>query len=64
MATMKGIKVLNVSHNQMEDIPKNTFPKLFELHTIDFSHNSLTTIGRSVFTPLFSLRHLASEIDI
>jgi Leucine-rich repeat (LRR) protein len=58
MLTQKGIKILNVSHNQIVDIPKASFPKLFELHTIDFSNNAMTTIGRSVFSPLFSLRRL------
>jgi len=58
MKMQSGIKKLNVSHNQILDIPKNTFPKLFELHTIDFSHNHLEDIGRSVFAQLFSLRSL------
>ena len=57
----KGIKVLNVSHNQIVDIPKNTFPTLFELHTIDFSHNALSEIGRSVFVKLFTLRYKAAK---
>lgn len=39
-------------------IPKKTFPKLYELHTIDVSHNSLTDIFNSVFQSLFSLRFL------
>lgn len=55
---MTGIKVLNVSHNLIADIPKNTFPKLYELHTIDLSHNNLTTISNAVFQTLFSLRNL------
>lgn len=55
---MTGLKILNVSHNRIIDIPKNTFPKLYELHTIDLSHNNLTTIFNSVFQTLFSLRSL------
>lgn len=55
---MTGIKVINVSHNQIVDIPKNTFPKLYELHTIDISYNNLTTISNAVFQTLFSLRNL------
>lgn len=55
---MTGIKVLNVSYNQIVEIPKNTFPKLYELHTIDFSHNNLTQIFNAVFQTLFSLRSL------
>ena len=43
---------------QIIDIPKKTFPKLYELHTIDFSHNNLTQIDRSVFVNLLSLRQL------
>lgn len=55
---MTGLKFLNVSHNQITNISKNTFPKLYELHTIDFSYNNLTTIFNSVFQVLFSLRYL------
>lgn len=58
MENQRGIKVLNVSYNQIVDVPRKTFPKLYELHTIDMSYNNLTTIGNSVFTTLFSLRHL------
>ena len=43
---------------QIIDIPKKTFPKLYELHTIDFSHNNITQIDRSVFVNLLSLRQL------
>ena len=43
---------------QIIDIPKKTFPKLYELHTIDFSHNNITQIDRSVFVNLLSLRYL------
>lgn len=66
MTYQKGIKVLNVSHNQIMDIPKNTFPTLFELHTIDMSHNALNTIARSVFVKLFTLRyhHVINLINI
>lgn len=55
---MTGIKVLNVSHNLITTIPKKTFPKLYELHTIDISHNHLTDIFNSIFQTLFSLRSL------
>lgn len=55
---MTGLKVLNVSHNQIAQIPKNTFPKLYELHTIDLSHNNLSSIFNAVFQTLFSLRTL------
>ena len=58
MTSQRGIKILNVSNNLIQDIPKKTFPKLYELHTIDFSNNNLTEIGRSVFVTLLSLRHL------
>ena len=43
---------------QILDIPKKTFPKLYELHMIDFSYNNITEIDRSVFVQLLSLRHL------
>lgn len=55
---MTGLKILNVSHNEITSIPKGTFPKLYELHTIDLSHNNLTEIFNSVFQTLFSLRML------
>lgn len=55
---MTGLKVLNVSHNFIKSIPKNTFPKLYELHTIDLSHNHLENIFNNVFQVLFSLRNL------
>jgi Leucine-rich repeat (LRR) protein len=58
MTFQTGIVVLNVSHNSIIDIPKRTFPKLYELHTIDFSYNNLSEIDKSVFTNLLSLRHL------
>jgi Leucine-rich repeat (LRR) protein len=43
---------------QIVDIPKKTFPKLYELHTIDFSYNNISQIGKGVFTNLLSLRQL------
>ncbi|CAH2011462.1 unnamed protein product [Acanthoscelides obtectus] len=55
---MTGIKVLNVSHNLITTVPRKTFPKLYELHTIDLSYNKLTDIFNSVFQTLFSLRYL------
>lgn len=55
---MTGLKVLNVSHNLITTIPRNTFPKLYELHTIDMSHNKLSNIAIAVFQVLFSLRNL------
>ena len=58
MKYQKGIKLLNVSYNQIQAIPKSTFPKLYELASIDFSHNNITDVGRSVFASLFSIRHL------
>lgn len=58
MDFQSGIILLNVSHNEIVDIPKKTFPKLYELHTIDFSHNKLSEIEKSVFINLLSLRHL------
>jgi Leucine-rich repeat (LRR) protein len=35
---------------------QNSFPKLYELHTILLNHNNITDISKSVFTPLFSVR--------
>jgi Leucine-rich repeat (LRR) protein len=55
---MTGLKILNVSHNVIEKIPRNTFPKLFELHTVDISYNKLHDIWNSVFQTLLSLRFL------
>ncbi|KAF2906149.1 hypothetical protein ILUMI_00029 [Ignelater luminosus] len=55
---MTGLKILNASHNQITKIPKNSFPKLYELHTIDLSYNNLSDIFNSVFQTLFSLRML------
>ena len=58
MKFQKGIKLLNVSFNQIQEIPRSSFPKLYELASIDFSHNNITDVGRSVFSTLFSIRHL------
>lgn len=58
LANMTGLKVLNVSYNEITVIPRNTFPKLYELHTIDLSHNKLSNIAIAVFQVLFSLRNL------
>ena len=55
---MTGLKILNVSHNELERVPKNTFPKLYELHTVDLSHNRIEEIWNGVFQTLFSLRFL------
>lgn len=55
---MAGIKILNVTHNNIRTIPKGTFPKLYELHTIDFSYNRIKTISAGVFQPLLSLRYV------
>lgn len=55
---MASIKVLNVTHNKIKTIPKGTFPKLYELHTLDFSHNQIKTISPAVFQPLLSLRYI------
>lgn len=55
---MTGLKLLNVSHNKIQNIPKNTFPKLYELHTIDMASNEITTISNGVFQTLVSLRNL------
>ena len=58
LQNMTGLRVLNVSYNFITDIPKNTFPKLYELHTIDASNNMISEISNAVFMPLFSLRSL------
>lgn len=55
---MTGLKILNVTFNQIATIPKNTFPKLYELHTIDLSNNLIKKIGPEVFQALFGLRYL------
>lgn len=55
---MTGIKILNASNNLITTIPKGTFPKLYELHTIDLSHNNVSNIFNSVFQTLLSLRYL------
>lgn len=55
---MVGIKILNVTHNKIKTIPKGTFPKLYELHTLDFSYNHIKTISPAVFQPLLSLRYI------
>ena len=55
---MTGLKVLNVSHNNLESVPRQTFPKLYELHTIDLSYNNLSEIHSAIFQTLFSLRFL------
>lgn len=55
---MTGLKVLNVSYNNLKSIPKNTFPKLYELHTIDVSHNEIKDIFNGVFQFLLGLRFL------
>jgi len=58
MHNMTGMKVLNVSYNELTTVPKNSFPKLYELHTIDLSYNKIKTIYNGVFQVLFSLRFL------
>lgn len=55
---MTGLKILNTSHNEITTVPKKTFPKLYELHTIDLSYNNITDIFNAVFQTLFSLRLL------
>lgn len=55
---MVGIKILNVTHNKIKTIPKGTFPKLYELHTLDFSYNDIKMISPAVFQPLLSLRSI------
>ena len=56
MKYQKGIKKLKLSFNQIMEILKVTFPKLYELSSVDLSHNNFTKIWGSVFTPLFSVR--------
>jgi Leucine-rich repeat (LRR) protein len=55
---MTGLKILNVNLNVIEKIPRNTFPKLFELHTMDISYNRVRDIWNFMFKTLFSLRFL------
>ena len=55
---MTGLKIFNVSYNQLKTIPKNTFPKLYELHTIDVSHNVIKDVFNGVFQVLLGLRYL------
>lgn len=55
---MTGIRILNVSYNQIVTIPKQTVLKLFELNTIDASHNNISEIADNVFQPALSLRFL------
>lgn len=55
---MTGLKILNVSYNLIHSVPRQTFPKLYELHTIDISHNNLSEIYNAIFQTLFSLRFL------
>ena len=45
MKNQKGIKFLDASFNELLEIPRNTFPKLYELETINFSHNNLTQVN-------------------
>lgn len=58
LSNMTGMRVLNVSHNLIRTVPRQTFPKLYELHTIDLSYNNLTEIHNGIFQSLFSLRVL------
>lgn len=55
---MTGIKLLNISHNNLTEIPRGSVPKLYYLHTADFSHNRLTSIAAVVFQVVFGLRTL------
>lgn len=55
---MNGIRVLNVSFNNITTIPKQTFLKLYELNTIDASHNSISEIADNIFVPALALRFL------
>lgn len=56
LANMTGLKLLNVSHNNLTEIPRGSVPKLYYLHTVDFSYNRLTTIAAVVFQVVFGLR--------
>lgn len=58
LGNMSGLKILNVSNNHLTVIPRNTFPKLYELHTIDLNNNMITDIANTVFQTLFGLRFL------
>lgn len=55
---MSGLRILNVSFNNIAVIPKQTILKLYELNTIDLSHNNISEIADNVFQPALSLRFL------
>ena len=50
--------ILNLSYNSLQVIPKKTFPKLYELHTMDLSHNEISDIDGATLSNLGTLRHL------
>ena len=64
MKFQKGIKLLNVSFNQIQDIPRSSFPKLYELASIDFSHNNITDVGRSVFFKIVQYQTFEFQVTI
>ena len=53
-----SIKFYLLTNFQITTIPRKTFPKLYELHTIDFSYNNISEIDNSVFANLLGLRNL------
>ncbi|XP_046403434.1 toll-like receptor 6 [Ischnura elegans] len=62
IANMTGLRILNVSDNSLNSVPRNAFPTkglgLPELHTIDMSRNNISSIANGVFVPLLGLRAL------
>lgn len=52
-----GLRVMNLSSNKIDDLPRNVFAKL-DLEVLRLSHNHLTAIPFQVFAPMQNLRVL------
>ena len=55
----RALKVLDISNNQIEDVPKNTFSNNRKLVVLDLGNNLLTKIDPEVFNNLPKLRVLS-----
>lgn len=57
---MDELRVLILSHNQIIDLPRNTFTVngLPKLHYLNLAHNNLSIIPFQIFQPLYALHEL------
>ncbi|XP_023035403.1 uncharacterized protein LOC6649631 [Drosophila willistoni] len=55
---LPSLKHLNLAHNQLGNISRETFYNLYELQTLLLSHNNITDIDYETFLALPNLQHL------